>query len=238
MRVGGWAFALGAIVAIAITGPVAAACDDGTGCEDTAKSIAANQAATEAAAAETQAETAEKPLPLVTPKSSKPRSAHKAAPRKAAAPKPAADEAGDTVKNARAEARDSEMKKTNDSTLTDADRGAAPAPDAMPALSPDGASEIDQAAVNEIAPVTPASANVAQQTEPNAAPKIAQPAEDDRPRLAAARVELPESTTVASSAGQTAAPDSTWGSTSTLGKIFIALGGLLTAASAVRMFIG
>src|SRR5690349_5446072 len=89
MRAGGWALALVAIVAIGMSAPARAACDDGTGCENTAKGIADGQQATAEAAAEAQAEPAEKPLALVTRKTSKPRTAQKATPRKAVAAKSA-----------------------------------------------------------------------------------------------------------------------------------------------------
>ena len=103
----------------------------------------------------------------------------------------------------------------------------------MPVVSPDDVNEIDEAAPQETAPTQPAPATVVQQTAP-AASSVTKPVVD-MPRLAAARVELPESSTVASAASQ---ESTTLDKTSLIGKIFLALGGLLTAASAIRMFIG
>lgn len=247
MRAGGRAFALGALLAVTAAGPASAACDDGTGCETTVQGVLAGQAAT----AEQNAEDAQvaapdsKPLPLVNRKSSKPRAARTAT-------KPAAEETrqtktaseppapADKVKNARAEVheadirKDADLRKEADRMLTEAGRfptlSQAQAQAMMPAMSPEEVNEIDAAAPQDAAPPAATPVTVVQQTAPSAT----KPA-DDMPRLATARVELPESTTVASAASQ---ESTTWDKTSFIGKIFIALGGLLTAASAIRMFIG
>lgn len=250
MRIGGQAFALGALLAVLTIGPATAACDDGSGCETTVKGILAGQAATVESAEEAQlAESDNKPLPLInTRKSSKPRAAKAAKPvvneakpehtKTVAAPAPA-----EKVKNARAEARDADLKKESDArkdadgTLTEADRFPTPPPAqtqaSVPVVSPEEVNEIDAAASQNAAPAQPAPATVVQQTAP-VAPSVTKPVED-MPRLATARVELPESTTVASVASH---ESTTLDKTSLIGKIFIALGGLLTAASAIRMFIG
>lgn len=245
MRIGGQAFALGALLAALTIGQATAACDDGSGCETTVNGILAGQAATAESAEEAQlAESDNKPLPLINNrKSSKPRAAQKA-------PKPVVDEAkpeptktvaapapAEKVKNARAEAREADLRKDADGTVTQADRFPTPPPAqaqaAMPVVSPEEVNEIDAAAPQGAAPAQPAPATVVQQTAP-VAPSVAKPA-DDMPRLATARVELPEDATVASAASQ---ESTTLEKTSLIGKIFIALGGLLTAASAIRMFIG
>jgi hypothetical protein len=252
-RAGGQAFALGALLAALIIGPATAACDDGSGCETTAQSILAGQAAAAEAAEEARLAASDdnKPLPLINNrKSSKPRTAQPAR-------KPAADEAKsepaktasdapvstDKVKNARAEARDADLRKDSDTkkdagvALTEAGRAPVPAPTqdqaSMPVVSPDEVNEIDEAAAQDAAPTQPPPATVVQQTAPTA-PSVTKRVED-MPRLAAARVESAESTTVASATSQ---ESTTWDKTSLIGKIFIALGGLLTAASAIRMFIG
>jgi hypothetical protein len=240
MRIGGQAFALGALLAVLTIGPATAACDDGSGCETTVNGILAGQAATAQVAEETQlAESDNKPLPLINRKSSKPRTAQKA--RKPLEATPAGTKAADApapvdkVKDARAEAREADLKKDTNGVLTEADRFPTQpsAQAAMPVVSPDDVNEIDEAAPQETAPTQPAPAAVVQQTAP-AASSVTKPVEET-PRLAAARVELPESTTVASAASQ---ESTTLDKTSLIGKIFLALGGLLTAASAIRMFIG
>lgn len=62
------------------------------------------------------------------------------------------------------------------------------------------------------------------------------------PSLALASIEAPAQAAAAQTPAATMSPavsndDSTWGQTSLIGKIFIAFGGLLTLASAARMFI-
>lgn len=239
MRKGGQAFVLAAILAFALALPAAAACDDGTGCDSAAPGLVAAPAMSGAAATEAEPEPVEKPLSLVSRKSSKSRLVQKTSPVKtladptATARSKSASAAEDKVKNARAQARESDLGSQDD-TLTKTDLFPAPAQastqppstqPSMPVVSPDEVSEIDDA---ETAPAS-APAIVAQP----AAPRI-MTAVEDKPGLSLARIDGAESTTVASAARQ----DSAWDKTSLIGKIFIALGGLLTAASAVRMFVG
>lgn len=174
----------------------------------------------EAAPAET--EQVSKPLPLVNRKTAKPRrekTAHKAKPA-AVAEKPA----DKSVNDAHAQATETAAPyAAPDADITAADRF--PTPE-TPVVSADELNEIDEAAPQEQA-AAPAPTEAPQASAPQATVAAEPP-----PRLSLARVEAPEATTVAESR------DSAWEQSSMIGKIFIAMGGALAAASAIRMFIG
>jgi hypothetical protein len=243
-----------ASIAGAVSAAPAWACSTGDGCDETYRAILTDQNVGQQSptpGGEAAAAQASKPLQLVTRKASLHRKSRTA--RKSVA---AEDQA---VKNANAQARESDIGKAEakteskpteiktteeaghdrktatekigtetdlksgyapeqqDDNLTEADRLAAPT---MPILAADQINEIDEAA-----PATPQAAQAA--TAPVIDP--AQPAQES---LAAARVEQGESVTAAPN------DSGTWDKTSLIGKIFIAAGGLLTAASAIRMFVG
>jgi hypothetical protein len=84
------------------------------------------------------------------------------------------------------------------------------------------------------APATTAAADVVPADELNDVDRAMSNDKPATPTLALASIDTPASATDAT--GQ-ASDDSTWNQTSLIGKIFIAFGGLLTLASAARMFI-
>jgi hypothetical protein len=173
-------------------------------------------------------------MPLVNRKTRKPRKeAQKEKPAATVAEKPVEKSvvgksvAGKSVEDARAQASETATPyAAPDADITAADRF--PTPE-TPVVSADEVNEIDEAAQEP--PVQAAASTPAVEAPPTSTPQAAV-ATEPPPRLSLARVEAPEAVTVAESR------DSAWDQSSLIGKIFIAMGGLLTAASAIRMFIG
>lgn len=206
--------ALAAATAFAVP---ACACDDGH-CDTQFKGLASGQPQPPAADADAPAKM-QKPLPLVSRTAGTPRLA--AAPRTARRIIAARNSDNSTVKNAHAQAHDSDLGAQPHGTLTAADRLATP-PTPMPIVPWNEVNEIDEAAPVE---TTTAGTRPAEFAPTAPRPAVA-------PRLSLAGVDPPATVTVARS------DDSAWDKSSLIGKIFIAAGGLLTAASAIRMFIG
>jgi hypothetical protein len=77
----------------------------------------------------------------------------------------------------------------------------------------------------------------AQVVSPDEVNEIDRAAAEDRPALTLASATLEAPAAAPAAAEATSADNSTWDKTSLIGKIFIAFGGLLTMASAARMFI-
>lgn len=230
MRQVGWAAGLAtglgalAILATAAALEPARACTGENGCDNRIDVLTQNQNAAEETAYETEASAplAIHPRKPAARKAAQPtRRTTTQASRKAVVEQKAVrtdtQDVPQSVKDANAEVRD-------DDTAGDPANG-------VQIVGADEVNEIDaQAAASESAPAS------AQQTAatPDTVPTTpaATPVRPEGPYLAMARVETTEQAESASPA------DSAWGSTSTIGKIFIALGGFLTAASAIRMFVG
>lgn len=179
------------------------------------------------ASATAESEQVSKPLPLVNRKTRKPRKeARKEKPAATVAEKPAEKSVVEkSVKDARAQATETATPyAAPDADITAADRF--PTPE-TPVVSADEVNEIDEAAAPQAQAATRTSTEAPRTNAPQATVATEPP-----PRLSLARVEAPEAVTVAESR------DGAWEQSSLIGKIFIAMGGLLTAASAIRMFIG
>jgi hypothetical protein len=131
------------------------------------------------------------------------------------------DAARTTIRNAPQAVKDANAEAPHTDTVDTAAKS-------VPIVRPDEVNEIDAAApAPELAQDTPQ-----QDVAPAPPPAKAADTGKPQPRLALARVESTEQTENVSNS------DSAWGNTSTIGKIFIAFGGFLTAASAIRMFVG
>lgn len=238
MRQVGWAaglltgrlaagFGLFAILAIVNgTATPAVACPGDNGCDNPVKVLLENQQAAEEAAAEADIGA---PLSIQSKKTvrSKTQPARQTTAKKKSQPVPdreathtAIQNAPQAVKDANAEAREADLARQ--------------AAKAIPIVGADEVNEIDaRAAAPEFPQDIPTQTAATQPVVPEPPPAAAA-IDADVPRLAMARVE----SSAAEQAESTPSSDSAWGSTSTIGKIFIALGGFLTAASAIRMFIG
>jgi hypothetical protein len=227
MRQVGWAAAIGVFAIVAMSGGVttsAFACPADNGCDDSLRlSDEGPRVKSEPEAAATQDVGA--PLPLHTRKTSTRAKSQPAKQTTAATPRKQAverDTARTTIQNAPQAVKDANAEAPhNDVADTDTK--------AVPIVSPDEINEIDATAApaSKIAQDTP-KPEVAPEPPAAKAADVAKP----QPRLALARVESTEQTENVSNS------DSAWGNTSTIGKIFIAFGGFLTAASAIRMFVG
>ena len=201
----------------------AAACVADNGCDDALKvTVESPQIKSDPDATATPGVGA--PLPLHPRKSSarsKPQPAQHttaAKPRKPAAER---DVARTTIKEAPQSVKDANAEAPHADTVNTAAQS-------VPIVSADEVNEIDAAAA------TPEFTQDAPKQDVAAGLPPAKLADTDKPqpRLALARIESTEQTENVSNT------DSNWGNTSTIGKIFIAFGGFLAAASAIRMFVG
>jgi hypothetical protein len=226
MRQVGWAAGFGVFAIIAASSwaaTPAAACVADNGCDDALK-VAVESPQIKSDPDATATPDVGAPLTLHSRKSSArsktqpARQTTAAKPRKAAVERDVArttiKDAPQSVKNANAEAPHADSVNT--------------AAQAVPIVGADEVNEIDAAAATpELTQDTPK-----QDATPGLPPAKLADSDKPQPRLALARIESIEQTENVSKS------DSNWGNTSTIGKIFIALGGFLTAASAIRMFVG
>jgi hypothetical protein len=96
--------------------------------------------------------------------------------------------------------------------------------------------QADATTASDPAPAT-AAADVVPADELNDVDRAMADNKPAAPTLALASIDAPASATDATTGQSVTSEDSTWNQTSLIGKVFIAFGGLLTLASAARMFI-
>lgn len=144
-----------------------------------------------------------------------------------------------SVANAKAQLLDNNPSAGNAAPLTPAPASIADRSSPAPAVMNDGtpAPQLGSATASEAPPTTAkAEAEVIPSDELNDVDRAMAAQAEPAPTLALASVNTPEPVTTgqAASAGD---DNSSWAQASLIGKLFIAFGGLLTLASAVRMLI-
>jgi hypothetical protein len=144
-----------------------------------------------------------------------------------------------SVANAKAQLLDNSPSAGNAAPLTPAPASIADRSSPAPAVMNDGtpAPQLGSATASEAPPTTAkAEAEVIPSDELNDVDRAMAAQAEPAPTLALASVNTPEPVTTgqAASAGD---DNSSWAQASLIGKLFIAFGGLLTLASAVRMLI-
>ncbi|MGX9393712.1 hypothetical protein ACWX0K_14020 [Nitrobacteraceae bacterium UC4446_H13] len=144
-----------------------------------------------------------------------------------------------SVANAKAQLLDNNPSAGNAAPLTPAPASIADRSSSAPAAMNDGtpAPQLGSATASEAPPTTAkAEAEVIPSDELNDVDRAMAAQAEPAPTLALASVNTPEPVTTgqAASAGD---DNSSWAQASLIGKLFIAFGGLLTLASAVRMLI-
>jgi hypothetical protein len=129
------------------------------------------------------------------------------------------------------------MPGASDTPKTEADALASSAGKTLAANQTDPAQPQADTASAPADPATAAAADVVPSDELNDVDRALTENKQPAPTLAMASIDTP-ATNAGITTGQSASSeDSTWNQTSMIGKVFIAFGGLLTLASAARMFM-